>query len=68
MAQVQEPVRILLSDIILHENDSSTAITRDAVDVTPPAGGVTFAASRVIAVLESFSCRMMSDNKIRTGS
>ena len=36
MAQVQEPVRILLSDIILHENDSSTAITRDAVDVTPP--------------------------------
>lgn len=39
MAQVQEPVRILLSDIILHENDSSTAITRDAVDVTPPAGG-----------------------------
>lgn len=39
MAQVQEPVRILLSDIILHENDSSTAITRDAVDVTPPVGG-----------------------------
>lgn len=42
MALTPNKVRIKLSDVILHENDSSTAVTRDKANVTPPVanGGV----------------------------
>lgn len=39
MALTPNKVRIKLSDVILHENDSSTAVTRDKANVTPPVSG-----------------------------
>lgn len=36
MALTPNKVHIKLSDVILHENDSSTAVTRDKANVTPP--------------------------------